>query len=167
MIKFFVRFAIFLIAFFVVGFVSGLHFLPFIIACIFICAWISVVSFDDILWWIIVFAVVFGLVHYDTFGLHIVGIVGVAFLFNIIYEYTVTTANNNFIVLFAASFGLAVFCTIFIELIQYHTVLLNMETIGVGIVISIGAFFFFRLIIRYAQRFIDLYAHGKDMRCHT
>lgn len=167
MIKFFVRFIIFLTAFFLIGFVSGLHFLPFIIACIFICAWISVVSFDDVLWWIIAFAVVFGLVHYDTFGLYITCLVGVAFLFDIIYEYTITTSNNNFIVLFAASFGLALLCTILIELIQYHTILINIEVIGVGVVISMGAFFFFRLIIRYAQKFIDLYAHGKDMRCHT
>jgi hypothetical protein len=167
MITFFVRFGIFLTALIIISFVGGLHFLPFVIACIFICSWITVVALDDILWWIIAFAIIFGLINYDIFGIYMVMLIGVAFLFEVVYKYIVSTANDNFMVLFITSFSFALICVVLINLIQFQHILISFKDVGIGILVSGVFFFVFRFIIGRAQRFINLYTHGSDMRCHT
>jgi hypothetical protein len=167
MITFFVRFGIFLAALIIISFVGGLHFLPFVIACIFICSWITVVALDDILWWIIAFAIIFGLINYDIFGIYMVMLIGVAFLFEVVYKYIVSTANDNFMVLFITSFSFALICVVLINLIQFQHILISFKDVGIGILVSSVFFFVFRFIIGHAQRFINLYTHGSDMRCHT
>jgi len=168
MITFFIRLLIILFAIFCISLVSfGFGVSPLGMACIFVCSWLTIISFKDVFWWVFSFSIIFGLLYYDVFGFLIVGIVVVAFLFDVIYVQVVRSANDTPIILYGITFLLSVIMVAILEVIIYHHIFFNLHTFIISIFVTAGLFLFFRFGIGRAERFISLYTHGTDMRCHT
>jgi len=168
MIKFFIRLSILLIAIIVtVGFTAGLNISAFFAACIFVSAWVMVVSFRDIVWWIFTFAIIFSVLHYDVFALYVIGIMSVAFVFDFLCAYAVRTANNNFFILSGTVFILSLIAMSIVEMVQYHHVFISGQSIAGGFIMTLFFFFLFHFIIKQSEKFINLYTYGTDMRSHT
>ena len=168
MIKFFVRLGLALIAIFcteIIAFAFDVS--PFVIVCIFICSWITIISFKNIFWWIFMLSIIFGLLYYDVFGLFTLGILLVAFVFNLIYVQVVRSANNIPIVLYGIAVLLITVIINILEIIIQHHLFFDLYTLVINIIVTLISFFFFRFSIGRAEYFINLYAHGTDMRCHT
>ncbi len=168
MVSFFIRSGIVLIAIIIaIGFANGLRVDSFMIACMFVCAWITVVTFKNIFWWIMGFSIIFGLVHYDMLVIYIVSMLGVAILFDLAYSYVRRSANDNFITLYAMAFVFTSVAMTLMEFIMYRYVFISVTTTIINIVVTLCLFIVFRFLIKRAERFINLYTHGTDMRCHT
>jgi hypothetical protein len=168
MIKFFARLMIFfLMNIFVFGFVSGVHAEPFLIACMFICAWIVVIPFRDIVWWLIIFASIFSMVYYDNFAIYIITLIGIAYLFDYIYTYLKRSGNENLFTLYLVILGLSSVVSVIIELVQLHDIVISFQIIVINLIVTSIIFLSFWFIVKRIEGFINLYAHSGDMRCHT
>jgi len=168
MMTFFIRLGSIVVAiFFVIIISSGFGVTPFILACIFICAWLTIISLRDNFWWIFFFSSIFGLLYYDVFGLLTIGIIIVAFLFDLAYSQAVRTANDTPIILYGIAFLLTISIASILEVILYNYIFFTPKTFVIEIIMTIILFFFFRFIINKVERFRNLYTHGTDMRCHT
>ncbi len=168
MIKFFFRLIILVIAIAIsLGLSIGLQLNAFLIAGIFICAWITIISLKDIFWWLITFSVLFSFMYYDTLGIYIISLMSISYLFDFVYMYTKRLGDNNILILYLISFGITFFLTILIELMQFHTILFSFKSMFVNIILTLVLFFLFRFFIKRVERFINLYTYGTDMRCHT
>ncbi len=168
MLTFFLRLGIVLIAVFcmeMIAFAFGVS--PFIVMCIFVCSWLTIVSFRDIFWWIFTLSIIFGLLYYDVFGLFTISIIFVAFIFNLVYVQAVRSANNMPIILYGTAFTLTMIIVVILEFLIQHYLFFNLHTFIVYIIVTFISFFLFRFAIGRVERFIDFYTHGIDMRCHT
>jgi len=168
MITFLIRLGTILIAIFVVTMVSsGFEVSPLGIVCIFICAWLTIISFKYIFWWILTLSVIFGLLYYDVFGLFMISIISVAFVFDLIYVQAVRSANDMPIILYGVALVLSIVVVTILEFVIQHHIFFNPHIFIVNVIITFILFFTSRFIIARAERFINLYTHGTDMRCHT
>lgn len=168
MISFFARLIIFLVFVgFVFGFSAGLNLNAFIVACVCMCAWITIVSFKDIFWWLFAFSVLFSLIFYDYLGIYILILIGVSYLFDILYMYIRRSGYDTKFILYLAAFSIAFVTSSLMELIEFHTVFNNFNYLPINIIFTAVLFFFLLYFIRHIEKFINLYTHGTDMRCHT
>jgi hypothetical protein len=167
MIKFFVRLSILIIAIIItVSFVAGLKINSLIVAFVFMAMWITIVSLDDVLWWLLAFAILFGILHYDNTGLNIVLLITLTSIFNIIYTYLRRTANDGFLVVFVVIFLLSLVGLGILNLILYQNFLMNFYDIAINFIVVFVATVVFGFCIKVAEKFINLYTYGTDMRRH-
>jgi len=168
MITFSIRLGIILVAIFCTAFTSfAFNVNPLGILCVLICSWLTIISFKYVFWWIFALSVIFGLLYYDIFGLFTMSIICVAFLFNLIYVQAVRSANDSPLILYCIAFLLSIIVVTMLEIVVQHYLFFNLYEFIVNIIVTFSLFFLFRFSIGRAERFINLYAHGADMRCHT
>ncbi|XLQ20736.1 MAG: hypothetical protein ACKUBY_03090 [Candidatus Moraniibacteriota bacterium] len=168
MIKFFVRLIILLISLaLTIGFAAGIDINAFLLAVIFLCVWVIVVPFEDIFWWLFTYSIIFSILSYDYFGVYIIILLGVALAFDFIYGLLKRSANDGNFVLFGIMFLLAGASSIILSLVKYGSISFNPSSIILDILITTCIFFIFKFVIQKLERFINLYTHGTDMRCHT
>jgi hypothetical protein len=168
MIKFFVRLMILVIALtLTIGFAAGIDINAFLLAVIFLCVWVIVIPFEDIFWWLFTYSIIFSVLSYDTFGIYIITLVGVAFTFDFIYNLLKRSANDGNFVLFGIMFLVAGGLSILLNLVKYGSIAFNPVSVILDILITACIFFIFKFVIQKLERFINLYTHGTDMRSHT
>ncbi len=168
MITFFIRLGIILTAIFCIEIiVFAFDVSPFVIMCMVICSWLTIISFRYIFWWILTLSIIFGLLYYDVFGLFTLGILLVAFVFNLIYVQVVRSANDSPIILYVIAFLLTTVTVTILEIIIQRYLFFDLYIFVINIIITLVVFFFSRFGISRVEHFINLYTHGTDMRCHT
>ncbi len=168
MIKFFLRFIILICGVVLAGgLAGGLQIHALVVASIFVCAWISIVSFEDIAWWIVAFAIIFGFLYYDAFALYAIAILSDALIYDMIHSYAVRTANAHPFILFIVAFFVAIVIANLATFITYHYIFIDAQMMVTTFLWSLFFFFFLRFVMEHIERVITLYNRGSDLRSHV
>lgn len=169
MLNFFIRFLIILFALVIcAGFASSILEVSLILPIVFVCSWIFIKPFKNIVWEIVIFAVIYDFLLASHVGLYFLIILSFSWVFSFI-NYSVFEVSGKRAIL--AYFGVSLLTVILISFnfifnVEKIKFIFLLKQIFSYIIISIICFFIFSKLINYLESIISFYSHKINVKRH-
>lgn len=167
MIPFITRSCIMIFATIVINIFTSFSNISLFAVMLFLCVWVSARSFENIFLWIIFTAFFYSVLHYDHFGIYFMAIITSAYFFEVAKKQLVRSRYESLFFYYFLSSSITAVISIAIAMVTKVHFILKLESISYAVVGSFLLFFTLYWIISRSERFVDLYAHGADLKCHT
>lgn len=167
MITLIMRLLLLFFGFFLCGVATTFNSTTFIFAVMFVCAWASVRPVYMIFWWLIMYGLFFGIMHYDVFAGYFLGIVGSVIIFDLTKKYIARSGYNSGFAFYFLSMIIAVIIFIITEVLYGGYFTFDLSHSLLIILFSMIVFFMSRWVIVRVENFAGLYTRGTDFKIHT